>query len=129
GLGWAGQQHLAAYAADPTVDLVALSAMEEHLLSSFGDEHDVPGRYTDWKQMIAEADLDVVSIATPTFLHSTMAITALEAGLDVLCEKPMAETADAARRMVDAAEAGGRVLDVSFNHRQRGDVSALKRVM
>ena len=37
GLGWAGQQHVAAYAADPTVDLVAISAMEQHLLAQFGD--------------------------------------------------------------------------------------------
>ncbi|HJF49683.1 MAG TPA: Gfo/Idh/MocA family oxidoreductase, partial [Brachybacterium paraconglomeratum] len=58
GLGWAGQQHLAAYAADPTVDLVALSAMEEHLLERLGEEHQVPGRYRDWRQMLAEAELD-----------------------------------------------------------------------
>src|SRR5690625_5301490 len=77
GLGWAGQQHVAAYAADPRVDLVALSAKEEHLLASLGEEHGVPGRYTDWQQMIAEAELDVVSIATPTFLHAPMASTRL----------------------------------------------------
>src|SRR5699024_11629190 len=47
GLGCAGQQHVAAYAADPAVDLVALSAMEEHLLTQFGDAHVVPGRYQD----------------------------------------------------------------------------------
>ncbi|MFC7456729.1 Gfo/Idh/MocA family protein [Brachybacterium sp. GCM10030267] len=129
GLGWAGQQHVAAYAADPTVDLVALSAMEEHLLTRFGDEHDVPGRYRDWKQMIAEADLDVVSIATPTFLHAPMATAALEAGLHVLTEKPMAETAEAAESMVAAADRAGRVLDVAFNHRQRGDVTALRQVV
>lgn len=129
GLGWAGQQHVAAYAADPTVDLVALSAMEEHLLARFGDEHDVPGRYQDWKQMIAEADLDAVSIATPTFLHAPMATYALESGLHVLTEKPMAETGEAAAGMVEAARTAGRVLDVSFNHRQRGDVAALKSVV
>ena len=129
GLGWAGQQHVAAYAADPAVDLVALSAMEAHLLEQFGEEHDVPGRYQDWKQMVAEAELDVVSIATPTFLHEPMAIHALEAGLHVLTEKPMAQTGDAAARMVAAAQQAGRVLDVSFNHRQRGDVTALKDVV
>ena len=129
GLGWAGQQHVAAYAADPTVDLVALSAMEEHLLARFGDEHDVPGRYQDWKQMIAEADLDAVSIATPTFLHAPMATYALESGLHVLTEKPMAETGEAAAGMVEAARTADRVLDVSFNHRQRGDVAALKSVV
>ena len=129
GLGWAGQQHVAAYAADPAVDLVALSAMEDHLLTQFGDAHDVPGRYQDWKQMIAEAELDVVSIATPTFLHEPMAIHALEAGVHVLTEKPMAQTGEVAARMVAAAQKAGRVLDVSFNHRQRGDVAALKDVV
>ena len=129
GLGWAGQQHVAAYAADPAVELVAISAMEEHLLAQFGDEHDVPGRYQDWKQMIAEAELDVVSIATPTFLHEPMAIHALEAGVNVLTEKPMAQTGEAAARMVAAAQKAGKVLDVSFNHRQRGDVTALKDVV
>ena len=129
GLGWAGQQHLAAYAADPAVDLVALSAMEEHLLERFGEEHQVPGRYRDWRQMLAEAELDVVSIATPTFLHAEMAIAALEAGVHVLTEKPMAQTGEAAASMVEAARRAGRVLEVSFNHRRRGDVTALKTVI
>ncbi|MGP9539486.1 Gfo/Idh/MocA family protein [Brachybacterium sp. AOP43-C2-M15] len=129
GLGWAGQQHVAAYAADPAVDLVAISAMEEHLLARFGDEHEVPGRYRDWQQMLDEAELDLVSIATPTFLHAPMATAALEAGLHVLTEKPMAETGEAAAGMVDAARRAGRVLDVSFNHRQRGDVTALRAVV
>ncbi|HLS32418.1 MAG TPA: Gfo/Idh/MocA family oxidoreductase [Brevibacterium sp.] len=129
GLGWAGQQHVAAYAADPTVDLVALAAMEEHLLARFGDEHDVPGRYRDWRQMLSEAELDVVSIATPTFLHASMAAAALEAGLHVITEKPMAQNSETAAGMVEAARRAGRVLDVSFNHRQRGDVIALKDVV
>ena len=129
GLGWAGQQHVAAYAEDPTVDLVALSAMEEHLLAEFGERHQVPGRYQDWKEMLAEAELDVVSIATPTFLHATMAIAALEAGVHVMTEKPMAQTGEAAATMVEAARRAGRVLEVSFNHRQRGDVAALKSVI
>ncbi len=103
--------------------------MEEHLLEQFGDRHDVPGRYQDWKQMIAEADLDIVSIATPTFLHAPMAIHALEAGLHVLTEKPMAQSGEAAAAMVEAAQRAGRVLDVSFNHRQRGDVAALHEVV
>src|SRR5699024_7130516 len=124
GLAWARPQHAAAYAADPAVDLAALSAMEDALLTQFGDAHDEPGRYLGWKQMIAEAELDVVSIATPTFLHEPMAIHALEAGVHVLTEKPMAQTGEVAARMVAAAQKAGRVLDVSFNHRQRGDVAA-----
>jgi len=129
GLGWAGQQHAEAYAADPQVDLVALSAMEADLLEQFGEKYQVPGRFADYRQMLAEARPDVVSIATPTFLHSPMVIAALEAGVHVLCEKPMAESAAAATAMVEAARRTGRVLDVCFNHRQRGDVAALREVI
>lgn len=129
GLGWAGQQHLDAYAADPSVDLVAVAAMETELLARFGEQYRIPGRYQDFQQMLAEEDLDVVSVATPTFLHAPMAIAALEAGVHVLCEKPMAESAAAAQRMVETAERTGKVLEVSFNHRQRGDVAALAQVV
>lgn len=128
GLGWAGQQHVAAYAQNPGVELVALAAQEEHLLAQYGDTHQVPLRATDWQELL-EADLDVLSIATPTFLHAPMAISALQAGIHVLCEKPMAAEGTAAERMVRAAQQAGRVLDVAFNHRQRGEIRALKSVI
>lgn len=128
GLGWAGQQHVAAYAETPGVNLVALAAQEEHLLAEYGEAHQVPIRTTDWRELL-DADLDVLSIATPTFLHAPMTISALQSGIHVLCEKPMAEHAEAAERMVRAAEQAGRVLDVAFNHRQRGEVQALKQVI
>src|SRR5690625_5320848 len=77
----------------------------------------------DWSSDVCSSDL------TPTFLHAPMASAALEAGLHVLCEKPMAENSAGAARMVEAATRAGRVLDVSFHHRQRGDVAALRRVV
>ncbi len=58
-----------------------------------------------------------------------MAIGALDAGVHVLSEKPMAQDAGHAKAMVDAAKANDRVLDVSFNHRRRGDVIAAKRII
>ena len=70
-----------------------------------------------------------MSIATPTTLHAPIAVAALDAGMHVLCEKPMAENADTARLMVEAAERNDRVLDVSFNHRRRGHVQALKKII
>lgn len=128
GLGWAGQQHVDAYAAAEGVDLVALAAKEEDLLAKVGDTYGVERRTTNWEDLLDE-DLDVVSIATPTFLHAPMSIAALQAGINVLCEKPMAETGAAAEQMVTTAESQGKVLDVAFNHRQRGDVAALKQVV
>lgn len=128
GLGWAGQQHMAAYAELPDVQLVAIAGMEIDQLQRLGQQYDT-GQYASWQDLLAGAELDVVSIATPTSLHAPIAVAALEAGIHVLSEKPIAENASAARTMVAAAKANDRVLEVSFNHRRRGDVAALKSVL
>ncbi len=131
GLGWAGQQHMAAYADRPDVELVALAGREVDRLDELGSEFAVPPerRFADWADLLAAGDLDVLSVAAPTTLHAPIAIAALDAGLHVLSEKPLAESAAAGERMVEAAERNGRVLDVSFNHRRRGVVKALKQVI
>lgn len=129
GLGWAGQQHLAAYADIPGIEIVAIAAQERHLLDSLGDQYDVAHRLESWTDLLEVPELDAVSIAVPTFLHATIAIAALERGLHVLSEKPIARDAVEGQQMVDAARRAGRVLEVAFNHRLRGDVQALADVI
>lgn len=131
GLGWAGQQHMAAYAALPDVDLVALAGRETDRLDELGLQLSVAPelRFDDWPDLLAHADLDVLSIAAPTTLHAPIAVAALDAGLHVLSEKPLAESAAVGERMVSAAERNDRVLDVSFNHRRRGVVKALRQLL
>jgi predicted dehydrogenase len=68
-----------------------------------------------------------VSIAVPNVLHAPIALAAVERGLHVLCEKPLAGTLADAEAMVQAAVKAGRVLQVVFNHRERDDVQTLKR--
>lgn len=129
GLGWAGQQHMNAYFDAEGVELVALAGMETEKLAELGEKYGVQRRYADWESMIADGGLDMVSIATPTFLHAPITVGALDAGIHVLSEKPMAETSVAAESMVRAAKANNRVLDICFNHRQRGQVTALKEII
>ena len=131
GLGWAGQQHMTAYADLPDTDLVALAGREADILADLGERFAVPPeqRFSDWSDLLANADIDVLSIAAPTGLHAPIAIAALDAGVHVLSEKPLAENAEAAERMVEAAERNRRVLDVSFNHRRRGVVKALRQLI
>jgi predicted dehydrogenase len=126
GLGWAGQQHMEAYDALEGVELVAIAGMEEGPRAELAEKFNVPNAYGDWKDLVAAGGLDAVSVAVPTFLHAPITIGALEAGLHVLCEKPIARTAEEADGMVAAARAAGRVLEIAFNHRRRGDVEALK---
>jgi len=68
--------------------------------------------YGDFEQMIAEEPLDAVSITVPTYLHAPSTIAALDAGLHVLCEKPMALSLADGTRMIKAAERSGKVLQI-----------------
>ena len=72
---------------------------------------------TDWRDAIRRADVDVVIVSTPPSLHEEMAVTALEAGKHVLCEKPLARTPAECRAMVAAAERTGKRLATGFNYR------------
>jgi predicted dehydrogenase len=131
GLGWAGRQHMEAYASQAGVELVGLAGMEADQLALLGDKYGVAEehRFADWQDLVAAGCVDVLSIATPTTLHAPIAVAALDAGLHVLSEKPMAENAEVGQTMVDAARRNGKVLEVSFNHRRRGDVQVLKQLI
>lgn len=126
GLGWAGQQHMDRYADRPDVELAGIAGLEAGVRAELARRYDVPLAVADWQELIAHGELDAVSVATPTFLHAPVAIAALEAGAHVLTEKPMARTSAEAEAMVAAARAAGRVLQVAFNYRHRGDISALR---
>jgi predicted dehydrogenase len=129
GLGWAGQQHLQAYSQIDGVRITALAGMEPDLLAQLRDRYGIPNAVAGWQELLECEDLDAVSIAVPTFLHAPIAVAALERGLHVLSEKPIARSADEAQQMVDAARRAGRVLDVAFNHRRRGDIQVLKGIL
>ncbi len=126
GVGWAGQQHIKAYAALDGVELIGIAGLEEAERKALAAEHGVDHDVARWQDLLALDGLEAVSVAVPTFLHAPIAIAALERGLHVLSEKPIALDGAEAGAMVDAARAAGRVLDVAFNHRRRGDIQRLK---
>lgn len=74
-------------------------------------------RFASAEAMFAQADLDVVYIATLVETHAPLAIAAFRAGLHVVCEKPMAPTAEDCQRMIDAADTADRHLVVNFENR------------
>jgi predicted dehydrogenase len=129
GIGWAGQQHLKAYEGLDGVSIVSVAGMEQELRESLQAEYSIPSAFADWKDMLDYGGLDAISIAVPTFLHAPVAVAALERGIHVLSEKPIARNAVEGQAMVDAARKAGRVLEVAFNHRRRGDIQALKGVI
>jgi predicted dehydrogenase len=129
GLGWAGQQHLAAYEALDGAQVVALAGLEEPVRSALAGQYGIERHVDRWEDLLELDGIDAVSVAVPTFLHAPIAIAALERGMHVLSEKPIARNESEALAMVQAARAANRVLDVGFNHRQRGDIQKLKDVI
>ena len=127
GLGYAGRTHLTSYLPIPGVEVVALAGLEPDRLQYLGTEYGVPHLHARWEDLIARDDLDAVSVCSPTHLHAPITIAALESGRHVLCEKPLARTGAEGEEMVRAAAKAGRVLQIAFNHRERGDVHALKQ--
>ena len=70
----------------------------------------------DWRTIIADPEIDLVSITAPNALHKSMALAAIAAGKHVYCEKPLAPLASDAREMAEAAEARGVKTQVGFNY-------------
>jgi len=84
---------------------------------------------TDWREVIARDDIDIVDIVTPGDSHAEIAIAALEAGKHVLCEKPLANTVEEAERMLSAAEQArqrGQRAVVGFTYRRVPAVTFLR---
>ncbi|MEN8373859.1 MAG: Gfo/Idh/MocA family oxidoreductase [Gemmatimonadota bacterium] len=86
----------------------------------------VPEAHASDEDLLGDAGLDAVVVATPSHLHEDHAIAALRAGKHVLVEKPIALSAEGAKRVLEAAEEAGKVLMVALNNRYRPDARALR---
>ncbi len=92
------------------------------------DKIEMPGllRFTDHRKMFSEAKLDAVYVATLPDSHAQIAIDALDAGLHVVCEKPMATSVEDCRRIIKAAESGRRILTVNFELRYHPEMRQVR---
>ncbi len=125
GTGYMGKCHALAWTGvhavfddTPIVRRVMLCEIEEGLARRKADEFGFEASTDDWRALIADPGVEVVSITTPNALHAPMAIAALEAGKHVWCEKPMAPSLADAERMAAAARASGRVAILGYNYIQ-----------
>jgi predicted dehydrogenase len=86
----------------------------------------VPETHTTDEALLSDAGLDAVIVASPSHMHEEHAVAALREGKHVLVEKPLALTAQGARRVIGEAERGDRVVMVALNNRYRPDARALR---
>jgi predicted dehydrogenase len=83
---------------------------------------------TDWRSAIRRADIDALLVLTYPDSHAEISIAGLEAGKDVLCEKPLCFSVEEGRAMTQAAKSAGRVLKCGFNHRHHPAVAHARRL-
>ncbi len=107
-------------------NVVAVADVAEGRAAKVAEREGIAASYTDYRDMLANEDLDVVSVCTPNALHAQMTIDALRAGAHVLCEKPMALTLAEATEMVATAEAAGKGLSIAHTLRHRPENERIK---
>ncbi len=83
--------------------------------------------FTDYRQLLEEK-LDAVLVCTPNRSHSVISVDALNAGMHVLCEKPMAINTAEALKMLDAAKRNGKLLTIGYQSRQKPESRYLKEM-
>ncbi len=102
---------------NPDFEVVAVAARDPARAKAYAAEHNIPHVAKDYEALVHEEGIDLVYNALPPAGHAQWTIAALEAGKDVLCEKPFAMNAAQVRRMNDAAARTGKRLVEAFHYR------------
>lgn len=129
GVGGISNEHINAYLKNSNVELCAFCDINEVQLEKMGEKYGIIKLYTDMEEMFKVENLDAVSICTWNSDHATCSIAALNAGINVLCEKPMATSVEEAIAMKEAAEKNDKLLMIGFVRRFGNDCAILKEFM
>ncbi|WP_156342889.1 Gfo/Idh/MocA family protein [Devosia sp. A16] len=136
GTGYMGKCHALAwngvkpvFGDGPRPRLVHLAEVSPELAARRAEEFGFEKSTSDWRALIADPEVEVVSVTTPNAFHAEMAIVALEAGKHVWCEKPMAVGFADAERMVAAAKASGKVTALGYNYIQNPVIRHIRMLL
>jgi predicted dehydrogenase len=113
----------------PTSTLVAVSRARSELAAAFAAEFGARRWHARWQDLVADAEIDGVYVATTVDLHAAQTIAAAAAGKHVLCEKPMAMTAAECDRMMAACRANGVTLGVAYYRRFYPSIARVKAII
>ena len=106
GLGWFGEKHCEVLQDLPQAQLHSVCTRRPERLADVAGRFGVTATYTDYREMLANSDVDVVSVVTMWDQHVEPAVAALEAGKHVFLEKPLASTLNDCDRILAAAAMG-----------------------
>lgn len=126
--GIANGKHMPALSHLDDVEMVAFCDLIEERAKKAAEEYGTADAkvYTDYKELLKDASIDIVHVCTPNRSHSFISIDAMEAGKHVMCEKPMAKTAADARAMLEAAKRTGKKLTIGYQNRRNPESEYVK---
>lgn len=108
---WADEMHLPNLQSHPQAAVVAICGRNRERAETMARKYAIPAVFTDYREMIEQGGIDALVVATPDDQHYPICMAALDAGLHVLCEKPLALRAEQARTMAaKAAEKGVKTM-------------------
>ena len=132
GLGWIAQEViLPAFKSTENSQLVAFVTDDPKKAKKLGKKYDVSriARYEDYDGLLRSRDLDAVYITLPNNMHREYTVRAAQAGIHVLCEKPMADTVAECEEMIRSAEQNNVKLMIAYRlHFEPANLSAIERV-
>jgi len=128
--GIANGKHMPALKKLPNVQMAAFCDIVPERAQKACEDFGAAGAkvYSDFKALVAAGGLDAVHVCTPNKSHAPISIACLDAGMHVMCEKPMAKTTAEAKAMVEAARRSGKKLSIGYQNRFRPDSLYLKKV-
>ncbi|MEO6906693.1 MAG: Gfo/Idh/MocA family oxidoreductase [Abditibacteriaceae bacterium] len=126
-----GKAHLTGYSNVEQAEVVALCDIDEERVRATAKEFNLDNAkiYTDYRALLDDPDIDAVSVGLPNFLHMPVVVDALNAGKHVICEKPLAMSAEQGQQMVDAAANNDKFCMVAQVNRFRDDSKYLKQII
>ena len=97
-------------------NIVAICDIDEQRLAQAGERYPAAKRYTDWRKLLEQGDIDAVTVSTPDHTHAPATMTALQFGLHAFTQKPLTHTVYEARRLAEVAAEKGLVTQMGIQH-------------
>ncbi|MEC0246773.1 Gfo/Idh/MocA family protein [Paenibacillus chitinolyticus] len=127
GAGSISELHFGAYAKNEQVEIHAVCDLNEERAKEKAKQYGAVKTFTDYKQLLADPEIDAVSICTWNNTHAEISKAAVEAGKHVLVEKPLCKTVEEAHAVQEAVRKSGKVLQVGFVRRFGTNTKVAKR--
>lgn len=124
-----GESHLIAYQKNPYTEIRGICDTDRERLEQIANDYKIPFATEDYKELVSRNEIDIISIATPDFFHKEQSVFALNAGKNVLCEKPLAPNLKDCQEIVNASKKSKGKFMVGETYRFNPQFTLVKKLI